>query len=49
MRQLEWYKDNKAAFYQRLYIEKINITKIIMMLFLKGSYEMSPVEVIENS
>jgi hypothetical protein len=49
MRQLEWYKDNRAAYYQRLYQETASILKLNTLLFLKASYELSPGERLEES
>lgn len=38
MRQIDWYKDNKGAFYNRLYTEMNSILKMNMLIFMKASY-----------
>lgn len=49
MRQIDFYKINKSAFYQRIYQEKCNIIKINTLLELRSSYELNPTETLESS
>jgi len=39
MRQLDWYKENKGAFYNRLFQEMSNILKLNILVATKASYE----------
>jgi hypothetical protein len=49
MRQLDFFKVNKSAFYHRLLIEKCNVLRINTLLELSASYELNPGEIMEES
>lgn len=38
MRQLDYFKSNKAAFYHRLLLEKCNVLRVNTLLELAASY-----------
>ena len=49
MRQLDYYRCNKAAFYQRLYQEKCAVIKVNTLFELQAAYETQPSELLDES